>query len=313
MNKYFAHIKSNVPVSLSANGEYIGISSKRNAIDLLVTTPDLFLTVSPIGNYSPYTAHISNHSTCVDTTNNCVIVPYYNKHFDIYLKHNKLYEQSATTTLLNTTIENYTINVLNGINSSLSIYEKNILVYSDILPLLSNATASRENNNVILKGYTIEKEYYILIMNKDFEILYSGYFDNIEDTSNKIIGLTKSYDIAKHCHICEIDKSSPQNINDYYIIKDNIPICKIDELIPRAFLEALKVQNFELAKKYLSDTLSKASNSHFKTYFGDIQSIYYNAYNNSNPVNYTLYANDYKSYNFQVSNGKIVDIEEVSL
>ena len=80
MNKYFAHIKSNVPVSLSANGEYIGISSKRNAIDLLVTTPDLFLTVSPIGNYSPYTAHISNHSTCVDTTNNCVIVPYYNKH-----------------------------------------------------------------------------------------------------------------------------------------------------------------------------------------------------------------------------------------
>jgi pyruvate formate lyase activating enzyme len=68
MNKYFAHIKSNIPASVSANGDYIGVSSKRNPIDLLVSNNDLYLNISPIGNYSSYTTHISNINTCIDTS-----------------------------------------------------------------------------------------------------------------------------------------------------------------------------------------------------------------------------------------------------
>ena len=156
MNKYFAHIKSNVPSSLTANGEYIGVTSKRNPIDLLVTNKDLYLSISPIGNYSTYTSHITKNNTCIDTTNNCIVVPYYNNHYDIYLKHIKIYEHTATTTLLNTSIGKYTITILNGINSSICIYENNVLVYSDIINLLSTATASIENDNIILKCYVYD-------------------------------------------------------------------------------------------------------------------------------------------------------------
>lgn len=311
MNKYFAHIKSNIPASVSANGEYLGVSSKRSPIDILVTNKDLYLNIFPIGNYSSYTAHISNINTCIDTTNNTIVVPYYNNHFDIYLNHSKVYTQTPTTTLLNTTLGNIVVNILNGINSSIAIYENNIMIYSDIVDLLSSAVATIENKNIIIKGHTNSNKYYILILNDKYEILYSGYFDGIEEQSNKIVGLTHTYDMAKHCHICEIDKAS-NNVQDYYIIKENVNMCDCEELIPRAFLEALKVGNFELAKKYLLESLSKASNSHFKTFFGDIQSIYYNAYNNSNPVNYTVYSGTYKSYNFQISQNKIIDIEEVT-
>jgi hypothetical protein len=137
--------------------------------------------------------------------------------------------------------------------------------------------------------------------------------EKLEENNNTLTGFSNIYDIAKHGHICEIDLYNTENINEYYVVKDDISVCESKQLIPKAFLEAIKVQNFSLAKRYLNDSLCKASNSHFKTYFGTIQSIYYNAYNNSNPVNYTVYNGEYKSYNFKVCDNKICDIEECKL
>lgn len=312
MNQYFAHIHSHIPVSISANGEYLNIVEKRKPLDLLVTKKDLYLSVSPLGNYYPYTIHISNNYKCVDTTNNCIIVPYYNNHYDIYLKHNKIYEMTANSIVLNTTFGKTNIAILNGTNSLVSIYDNGNLVYSDIVRQLSTATAISQGDHIIIKGYTINDEYYLLILNSNYETIFSGYFDNMEEHEHKIVGISNTYDIAKHCHICEISLSNME-LKDYYIVKENIDICTTDELIPRAFLEAIKVSNYTLAKKYLGDTLVRASNSHFKTYFGDIQSIYYNSYNNSSPVNYTVYSGDYKSYSFELQNGKIIDIEEMTM
>lgn len=313
MNTYYTHLKSSIPSSVYANGEYLGICDKRNTIDLLVNTTDVYYNISPIGNYYPYTIHVFNNSKCIDTTNNCYIVPYYNNHYDIYLKHIKIYENTPTTTLLNTSIGKTTITILNGINSSVSIYDNGNIVYSDIIHLLSKATAFNHQGNTIIKGFTVDEEYYLLILNNKYELVYSGYFDNMEENDKNIVGLNNIYDIAKHCHMCEIDLNHLDNFKDYYIVKENLNLCNTIELIPEAFLEALKVGNYTLAKQYLSDTLSKASNSHFKTYFGDIQSIYYNSYNNSSPINYTVYSGKYKSYNFTISNNKICDIEECKL
>lgn len=313
MNPYLAHLKSDVPCTVYANGEYLGVCEKRKSLDLEINAKDVYFNVSPIGNYYPYTIHIFNNNKCVDTTNNCLIVPYYNNNYDIYFKHIKVYENTPTTTLLNTKLGNLTVTILNGINSLISIYDNGNIVYSDVIKLLSKVNANVINGNLVVKGYTTKDEYYLLVLNNNYELVYNGYFDNLEENNKILTGFTNIYDLAKHGHICEIDLNDLENLKDYYIVKEDVMLCKENQLIPKAFLEALKVQNYSLAKKYLNDTLSKASNLHFKTYFGDIQAIYYNAYNNSNPINYTVYNGEYKFYNFNVVDNKICDIEECKI
>ena len=58
------------------------------------------------------------------------------------------------------------------------------MIYSDIVDLLSSAVATIENKNIIIKGHTNSNKYYILILNDKYEILYSGYFDSIEEQQN---------------------------------------------------------------------------------------------------------------------------------
>ena len=230
--------------------------------------------------------------------------------YDIYLKNIKIYENLPTTTLLNQTIGKTTITILNGILSSITIYDNSSIVYSENVKLLDKANVNVINGNIILKAYTTTNEYYLLILNSDYELIYNGYFDNLDENNNLFTGFTNLYDIAKHGHVCEINLDDLSNINDYYVVKDGGKRCNCQELIPQAFLEALKVKNFSLAKSYLNSTLANASNSHFEAFFGPIQAIYYNCYNNSSPINYTVYNGEYKFYNFTVKNQKIVDIEE---
>lgn len=310
MNTYFAHLKSDIPCTIYANGEYVGVCQKHNSLDLKIDTKDVYFNVSHIGNYYPYTIHIFNNNKCIDTTNNCLIVPYYNNNYDIYLKNIKIYENLPTTTLLNQTIGKTTITILNGILSSITIYDNSSIVYSENVKLLDKANVNVINGNIILKAYTTTNEYYLLILNSDYELIYNGYFDNLDENNNLFTGFTNLYDIAKHGHVCEINLDDLSNINDYYVVKDGGKRCNCQELIPQAFLEALKVKNFSLAKSYLNSTLANASNSHFEAFFGPIQAIYYNCYNNSSPINYTVYNGEYKFYNFTVKNQKIIDIEE---
>ena len=135
-------------------------------------------------------------------------------------------------------------------------------------------------------------------------------FDNIEENNNIFTGFSNIYDMAKHGHICEINLQNIKDVKDYYVVKENLKLCSTAELIPQAFLEALKVKNFTLAKSYLASPLNNASNNHFAAYFGPIQAIYYNCYNNSNPINYTVYNGEYKFYNFRIKDNKICDIED---
>ena len=285
MNSIVAHVKSNIPCIVYANGEYLGVCKKREDLDLLIKDKEVYFNISPVGNYTPYTLHLINVNECVETTNNCLLVPYYNQNYDIVLKNIKVYDNLPTTTLVNTTIGSTSVTILNGIHSSISIYDDGKIVYSEILKLLDKANATMVKDNLVVKGYTTDKEYYALILDKDFNLVYSGYFDTLDESNNVLTGFTNVYDMAKHGHVCEIDLNDVQNIKDYFVVKDQVKITETKELIPQSFLEALKVKNYTLAKSYLSPTLANASNDHFQSYFGEIQKIYFNTYNQANPIN----------------------------
>lgn len=312
MSSIYTHLKSNIPCIVYANGEYLGISKKRESLDLLISNKEVYFNISPVGNFYPYTLHLVNVNQCIETTNNCLLVPYYNNNYDIILKNMKIHENTPTTTLVNTTINSITVTILNGINSSITIYDDGKIVYSDVLKLLDKANATMVQNNLVVKGFTTEKEYFVLILDKEYNLVYSGYFDTLDETNNILTGFTNLYDMAKHGHVCEIDLNNTKELKDYFVVKENQNFTETKELVPQAFLEAIKVKNYNLAKNYLSPSLANASNDHFQSYFGNIQDIYYNIYNNANPINYTIYNGEYRFFNFSVKGNKIVDIEEVS-
>ncbi len=92
--------------------------------------------------------------------------------------------------------------------------------------------------------------------------------------------------------------------------KEQMTTCKVQQIIPYKFLEALSQKDFDTAKEYLiDDILNKLSFDNICEYFGDFDKI---EVLNLSPIVYTLY-NQYcaKDYKFDIQNGKITDIEEV--
>ena len=68
---------------------------------------------------------------------------------------------------------------------------------------------------------------------------------------------------------------SNYNKISYLVYDKNTPyIVKHKEFIPFAFFESIKIENFKLARSYMSDELSnKLSNAHLKKFFGQFLSV----------------------------------------
>ena len=84
-------------------------------------------------------------------------------------------------------------------------------------------------------------------------------------------------------------------------------------LIPYAFLEAIKIKNFNLSKSYLSNGFDNISKEHFENYFGDIKNVYLDSYNlDSYVIPYVVETNKgFDYYDFSIDNGKIIDINKL--
>lgn len=100
---------------------------------------------------------------------------------------------------------------------------------------------------------------------------------NIEVNKNKIICTDILNDIAKHCEKKEysFDNSDCALLSqELYYVQREPKMTFIKELIPLAFLQAVKCNDFGLARKYLSVSLkSKLTDAHLKAFFQDIQEI----------------------------------------
>lgn len=85
-------------------------------------------------------------------------------------------------------------------------------------------------------------------------------------------------------------------------------LVRCDPVIPYAFLEAMQLRDFELARAYLSAPLRQNIDiPHLKSYFGQISQFYHlekDAY-------YVLAKEKSQAYRFCVTDGKISEIEEI--
>lgn len=160
--------------------------------------------------------------------------------------------------------------------------------------------------------------FYCILSNKEEEklILLSTSGD-IETFTGEKISLTHNSftlsqsidDIARHTideeYMIVGDKIIDKNRQIGYQLGRAV-IANAEQVIPYAFLEAVKFKDFELAFSYLDITMKRQlDKAHLEEFFGQIQEFY--AINNENYL--IKNKNDKKVYRFVLNENKISEIE----
>lgn len=311
--------------NIYVNGSLIGLidNQKVHCIDLKVYSEKLIITKEPISSKKklllPYTIQLSTSNGVGSDNELATVVPFPNNSYDIILQPCEIKQYKNLKKVYDDFVDNYNIVVVNNGQSYINIYKLNVLKYSTVVEELSQISASKKSDYVIVKAINNKGQYFVLVLNeaKDFEEAICTSADELEDQEEKLKLLVKINDIAKHAKVITLNYQQPQAEQPHYVyLKDSAVTTQSKQLLPFAFLEAIKVGNHKLAKEYLSPELKeKTTKQHLTNYFNNLTEIYYNTHFTAQPkVNYTVFCNNkYKNYNFEIVNNKIADIDEVQI
>lgn len=323
MKNFSIHLKSYDASNIYVNGNFAGLidNVENFSIDIKVYCKTLTITKEPISQHKklllPYTVKLNFNSKISCNSDYVTIVPYKNDEHDILLDSCKVSSHKKLEKIYDDFVDNYNLIVVNDGASYINLYHMNVLKFSITTAEITNVVCEKKNDFILIKGST-GNGYHLIILNEqnNFNVVYNSVCDKIEQTNSHIKILQKLNDIARHAYVTVFNFENGLKEDEYVVyLNEKEVLCEQNKLVPYAFLEAVKVKNYELAKQYLTPSLiEKTSNEHLENYFTNLQKIFYNTYtNNDNLINYTVLCDDFKSYDFSIKNNKIDDIEEVLL
>lgn len=318
MKNYYIHFYSQQPCNLFVNGELVGLidNNYNFFVDMVVYTQQLIITCEPLSDndniYIPLSFKLNFNDVVYTDNSNVQIIPFPKSNYDICIS----FKKSNTTnkhTIENKKVGNYQILALTDKYTTISIFENNSNLYTTTTEKLDSINAEKYNE-LLLAYSTCNSLQFLLIFNtKTNEIILSDVFNIVEKSNNKIKALKQNNQILKTAEVFELDTTSLTK-NKYSVYLDNYKNISIKNLIPFAFLEAIKQKDYNLATTFLDTDTLAVDNEKLKQYFGKINSIHYNCYNlNNNYSNYTIFNPEPKNFNFYIPNDKIIEIEEVDI
>lgn len=160
--------------------------------------------------------------------------------------------------------------------------------------------------------------------NRDFLMIFENFFckfeieaDVIEKKKNQIFVLTFAGDICNHGIVKKFELKKEAILKDEYVVFCNnqkmLPTNQ--KLVPLAFLEALNLEDFGLAKTFLSDDLAGSlDNETLKNFFGDFEEFFWNRHSTKENCFAFVFDGEpktIKNFCFEVKDFKIVNIFEV--
>ncbi len=319
-NLTFLHFTSAVDFNLNINGEYVKTSSthENRFVTVATTKKAIYFTYLPISTtktYLPFTQKLELNKDGINSQSQYVeVIPFKNNHYEIFLTP----PLSATNTLSEIINEEYfgktNVVLLNNNTGNIFVYDNNKLKKQFVTSIIKNAELNQKNNNIIIKCELEEDKYFLVILKADtIETILEVECDTIEENETQIKALKKMLDLSKHAFVNTFSFET-NKVETYKVFLNNQPNKTTDKyLIPLAFLEAVKYENFNLAKSYLASDLAEAPDNFFAGYFGNIKNIYFDRYNLNKPnVGYTIKANEIFSYfEFAIENGMITEITKV--
>ena len=174
---------------------------------------------------------------------------------------------------------------------------------------LNNFEIKTDNKFVYLFAKSENKDY-LLLFNKKNNNIYEFCAENIEIKENKLIINQIKNNFAKHAITLEYELS--ENFKELsrklYYTENKPKITNNPKIIPYAFLEAVEIEDYNLARTYLSKKLNeKIDNKHLKAYFGEINRVV--DYMGDIAIIDSL--NKVKIFKFEIIDELITKIEEI--
>jgi len=312
---YYLHIANNFNNSVSINNNIV-ISlndNDKNTISLATSRKELFFCYTPYSTsnktYLPYAEKVCLFEN--NTNNHIKIIPFRNNHFEVYFDKIEAPNIKPSNIIVEEYFGKLNIAILNNSCGNILFYENNKLKKQLTCDSIITAEINQLQNKLTIKCLLEKNNYYIAILNIDnLELLKEIICDSYEANKTEIKFLTKLNDLAKHARIVSFNYQTEEE--DSYNVYLNEEPTKTNSylLIPYAFLEAIKVKNYNLARFYLGPNLSSVGDSHLENYFGNLQEIYLDSYNIENfKIPYVIKNNSgFENVDFIVENNKIIEI-----
>lgn len=312
---YYLHIANDFDSCVMLNNNIVinNDNVDKNTISLATNKEELYFSYTPYSNknitYLPYAEKLKLSN--INQANHIKIIPFRNNHFEIYFEKIEAPNIKPSNIIVEEYFGKLNIVVLNNSSGNILFYENNKLKKQLTCKLVTTAEITQIQNKIIVKCLLEKNNYYIAILNIDnLEILKEVVCDSYEENKNEIKCLTKLNDLAKHAKISSFNYQNGSE-EEYNVYLNGSPT-KTNSylLIPYAFLEAIKVKNYNLARTYLCDNLSSVTNAHLNEYFGIIEEIYLDSYNIENfKIPYVIKnSNGFENVDFIVENNKILEI-----
>lgn len=300
--EYFIKIKSKAENLIIIENHIKKIISKNSFINFVLNIENgenFIINVEPLENISqnaniPYKIYVENiNNRLIIKSSNIEVLNYKNAYF---VTLNNLIASQNMNVLASTN----SFSVFNTIVTNISTKNGTI----NLPDIFSLEKTEKINSSTILlfKNYETCPTKYVVVLKND-EVIFKDYYTKI-NLENKIEILSCVFDIAKHAILTTIEN---KNITQKTVYANNKPsLTTCPQIIPLAFLQALKVKNIKLCKYYLSNNLKeKASLETLQSYFKDYKKIefflnkYILFYENLPP----------KELNVEITNNKISKID----
>jgi len=299
---FYVHLKSEDDFYVEVNtlSPFLLLKNASSPVEIENTEDaPLIFKITPIRTYCehkkllPYAAVFYVQNNVAESTSSLLdIVEHPNSHYDITFLQNTTSEHTLPKILEQQTfyIKNreHIFSVFYDGIYELSIQEKELLLNKEIPYSIKNVSLEKIKNKdiVVIQTTTNNLENYALILqykNNNYEVVKEGIIDKIEYNQELITTLEKQNDMAGHGMVeeYEIKDTGVIKKDSYFVYMNEKPkTTQIRELVPYAFLEAIKIKNFSLARTYLTEELNEnLLDEHLEAYFGNILDIVPNVYN----------------------------------
>ena len=297
--KKFLHISSDVPGTLKIDDDNILIGDKKVH---LLADGNVYVEFSPTNGKLEDNINLlipQQSSNMVQT------IPYTFNHYDIHIMPVLNYDKLSP--VYSITFGKIKIMCFESNKTITKVYLDNDLKQTIYSPVLQQVHAST-NSFVFIKGKCADKQY-VIVLDENFNVILNNLCEYVEEIDNHIKILINTYDTCGHGKVYNFDTKG--NVFDtFYVYMHNSPLeCNDDRLLPMYMFDSIICGNYTLTKHCFQDDIDTQK---LLDYFGTIREYYYNAYDENN-INYTVFADTVKSYDFKIDSHKITDIEEVQL
>ncbi len=317
MNQINLHFQSNTPCSIFINGNNVGIidNEKTFFIDIICYAQSLIVSADPITKNNCYisnTFKLSNiNNTIISSSQFVKVVPFVNNNYDVIISFASQTINNQMLTVFNKVLNGYSVMVTNTSQSILSIFKNDKNLTCVTIDTLCDINCQYVNDMIIVGAKQKNKWFQYVFDTTSNLPLLNGTYIKVEQTETTIKCLQPLNDFFNHGIVYELNLNKKE-VTSYSVFISNKQLNICTQLIPHAFLECIKANNFKKAKQFLDYTLGEIPHEKLTSYFNEIINIYYNCYFfDANQINYTIETNlGFKNYTFTVLNNTICEIEE---